>query len=78
MLAEEKQAKTANGETSDEQEAGGWHTTKVDSPTVISTLKNLSLIYRRQGKYDAAEILDQVAQRSSRQQAERFLQSKAK
>lgn len=78
MLAEERQAKTASGETTDEQDTGAWHTAKVDSPTVISTLKNLSLIYRRQGKYDAAEILDQVAQRSSRQQAERFLQSKSK
>lgn len=79
MLAEERQEFINNngGDNSGEgQETGAWHKVKVNSPTIISTLKNLSLIYRRQGKYDAAEILDSVAQRNSRQQAERFLQNK--
>jgi len=45
---------------------GGWHkAAKVDSPTVTTTLKNLGALYRRQGKYEAAETLEDCAMRSS-------------
>jgi len=46
-------------------EYGGWHkAAKVDSPTVTTTLKNLGALYRRQGKYEAAETLEDCALRS--------------
>ncbi|CAF1659597.1 unnamed protein product [Adineta ricciae] len=41
---------------------GGWYKTVLtDQPTVTTTLKNLSLLYRRQGKHEAAEILENCA-----------------
>ena len=44
---------------------GGWHkAAKVDSPTVINTLKNLCALYRRQGKHEAADALENCALRS--------------
>ena len=46
-------------------EYGGWHkAAKADSPTVTTTLKNLGALYRRQGKYEAAETLEDCALRS--------------
>ena len=36
---------------------------KVDSPTVMTTLKNLGALYRRQGKYEAAATLEDYALR---------------
>lgn len=45
-------------------EYGGWHkAAKVDSPTVTTTLKNLCALYRRQGKFEAAESLENCALR---------------
>ncbi|VDM98761.1 unnamed protein product [Thelazia callipaeda] len=50
------------------QEYGGWHkAAKVDSPTVTTTLKNLGALYRRQGKYEAAETLEDAALRAKKQ-----------
>ena len=44
---------------------GGWHkAARIASPTVQATLRNLSALYRRQGKYDAAETLEECALRS--------------
>jgi kinesin light chain len=41
---------------------GGWYKTILtDQPTVTTTLKNLSLLYRRQGKYEAADTLENCA-----------------
>lgn len=34
------------------------------SPTVTTTLKNLGALYRRQGKFEAAETLEEAAKRS--------------
>ncbi len=34
------------------------------SPTVTTTLRNLSALYRRQGKFEAAETLEECANRS--------------
>ena len=48
-------------------EYGAWHKApKVDSPTVTTTLKNLGALYRRQGKYEAAETLEDCAMRSKK------------
>ena len=65
MLAEERQD---GNDIQQSHAAGTWYTGKVDSPTVATTLKNLSALYRRQGKFEAAETLETVAQRTSRQQ----------
>ena len=49
-------------------EYGGWYkAAKVDSPTVTTTLKNLGALYRRQGKYEAAETLEDCALRSRKE-----------
>ena len=40
---------------------------KVDNPTVTTTLKNLGALYRRQGKYQAAETLEDAALRAKKQ-----------
>lgn len=39
---------------------------KVDNPTVTTTLKNLGALYRRQGKYQAAETLEDAALRAKK------------
>ena len=36
------------------------------SPTVTTTLKNLGALYRRQGKYDAAETLEECAMKTKK------------
>ncbi|XP_043915965.1 kinesin light chain 1-like isoform X3 [Protopterus annectens] len=49
-------------------EYGGWYKAcKVNSPTVNTTLKNLGALYRRQGKLEAAETLEECAMRSRKQ-----------
>lgn len=49
-------------------EYGAWHkAAKVDSPTVNTTLKNLGALYRRQGKFEAAETLEDCAVRSKKE-----------
>ncbi|XP_029806558.1 kinesin light chain 1 isoform X3 [Suricata suricatta] len=49
-------------------EYGSWYKAcKVDSPTVTTTLKNLGALYRRQGKFEAAETLEEAAMRSRKQ-----------
>jgi len=53
-------------------EYGGWHwhkNAKVDSPTVTTTLKNLGALYRRQGKYEAAETVEECAMKSKKNAA---------
>ena len=53
----------AGGGTYDAQ--GGWYKTiRADTPTVTTTLKNLSLLYRRQGRYEAADTLESCASRA--------------
>uniref|UniRef100_A0A8D3BWV7 Kinesin light chain n=1 Tax=Scophthalmus maximus TaxID=52904 RepID=A0A8D3BWV7_SCOMX len=49
-------------------EYGGWYKAcKVNSPTVNTTLRNLGALYRRQGKLEAAETLEECAVRSRKQ-----------
>nr|CAB3259136.1 kinesin light chain 1-like [Phallusia mammillata] len=71
MHAEEREASAYAGQHKDTApyaEYGGWYkAAKVDSPTVTTTLKNLGALYRRQGKYEAAQTLENCATRSTRQ-----------
>ncbi|KAK6108072.1 Tetratricopeptide repeat family protein [Brugia pahangi] len=69
QIAEDREEnKHKGGDTSSYQEYGGWHkAAKVDSPTVTTTLKNLGALYRRQGKYEAAETLEDAALRAKKQ-----------
>ncbi|XP_046664593.1 kinesin light chain isoform X3 [Homalodisca vitripennis] len=69
QVAEEREEnKHRNKENAPYGEYGGWHkAAKVDSPTVTTTLKNLGALYRRQGKYEAAETLEDCALRSRKE-----------
>ncbi|KAL4656353.1 kinesin light chain 1 isoform X7 [Arapaima gigas] len=70
MHAEEReeQSKGKQKDGSTFGEYGGWYKAcKVDSPTVTTTLKNLGALYRRQGKFEAAETLEEAAMRSRKQ-----------
>ncbi|XP_010871352.2 kinesin light chain 4 isoform X2 [Esox lucius] len=59
---ESKQSKEGYGDY------GGWYKNcKVNSPTVNTTLRNLGALYRRQGKIEAAETLEECALRSRKQ-----------
>jgi len=56
---------------------GGWHkAAKVDSPTVTTTLKNLGALYRRQGKFEAAETLEDCAMKSRKNALDLVRQTK--
>ncbi|KAM4541214.1 kinesin light chain 1 isoform 1-T2 [Fundulus diaphanus] len=70
MHAEEReeQSKGKQKDSSPFGEYGGWYKAcKVDSPTVTTTLKNLGALYKRQGKFEAAETLEEAAMRSRKQ-----------
>ncbi|XP_028620272.1 kinesin light chain 1 [Grammomys surdaster] len=69
MHAEEREeCKGKQKDGSSFGEYGGWYKAcKVDSPTVTTTLKNLGALYRRQGKFEAAETLEEAAMRSRKQ-----------
>uniref|UniRef100_A0A0M3I0G9 Kinesin light chain n=1 Tax=Ascaris lumbricoides TaxID=6252 RepID=A0A0M3I0G9_ASCLU len=69
QIAEDREENKHKGADSGTyQEYGGWHkAAKVDSPTVTTTLKNLGALYRRQGKYEAAETLEDAALRAKKQ-----------
>lgn len=45
----------------------------VDNATVATTLKNLGAIYRKQGKFEAAETLEDVVLRARREEQARNL-----
>ncbi|UYV77509.1 KLC4 [Cordylochernes scorpioides] len=69
QVAEEREEnKNKQKENAPYGEYGGWHkAAKVDSPTVATTLKNLGALYRRQGKYEAAETLEDCALRARKE-----------
>ncbi|XP_023315915.1 kinesin light chain isoform X1 [Trichogramma pretiosum] len=75
QVAEEREEnKHKNKENAPYGEYGGWHkAAKVDSPTFNTTLKNLGALYRRQGKYEAAETLEDCAIRSRRELVQQAL-----
>ncbi|XP_054929080.1 kinesin light chain isoform X2 [Dermacentor andersoni] len=72
QLAEEREEnKSQRRDNAPYGEYGGWHkAAKVDSPTVATTLKNLGALYRRQGKYEAAETLEDCALRARKEALE--------
>ncbi|XP_030626727.1 kinesin light chain 4 [Chanos chanos] len=72
MHAEEREeCKGRYGESPHYGEYGGWYKAcKVNSPTVNTTLRNLGALYRRQGKTEAANTLEECAMRSRKQGAE--------
>ena len=41
-----------------DDQSNWYKTIRMDTPTVTTTLKNLSLLYRRQGRYDTANTLE--------------------
>ncbi|CAB3398885.1 unnamed protein product [Caenorhabditis bovis] len=67
QIAEEREENKHKGEPAVADQAGWAKAAKVDSPTVTTTLKNLGALYRRQGKYEAAETLEDVALRAKKQ-----------
>uniref|UniRef100_A0A674PJ55 Kinesin light chain n=1 Tax=Takifugu rubripes TaxID=31033 RepID=A0A674PJ55_TAKRU len=75
MHAEEREemSKAKNRENTPYGEYGGWYKAcKVNSPTVNTTLRNLGALYRRQGKLEAAETLEECAVRSRKQVCSTF------
>uniref|UniRef100_A0A673ITS2 Kinesin light chain n=1 Tax=Sinocyclocheilus rhinocerous TaxID=307959 RepID=A0A673ITS2_9TELE len=64
MHAEEREemSKGKHRDNTPYGEYGGWYKAcKVNSPTVNTTLRNLGALYRRQGKLEAAETLEECA-----------------
>lgn len=43
------------------------------SPTVATTLKNLGALYRRQGKYEAADTLEDCALRARKEVCMKYI-----
>ncbi|XP_050344265.1 kinesin light chain isoform X2 [Nymphalis io] len=80
QVAEEREEnKHLQRENAPYGEYGGWHkAAKVDSPTVTTTLKNLGALYRRQGKYEAAETLEDCALRSRKEALDIVKQARAR
>ncbi|KAM4694751.1 kinesin light chain 4 isoform 3-T5 [Discoglossus pictus] len=79
MHAEEREemSKAPHNDSTPYSEYGGWYKAcRVNSPTVNTTLRNLGALYRRQGKLEAAETLEQCAVRSRRQGLDPVNQSK--
>ena len=60
------QQNSQSGTTNENRDAQGrcYKAILADQPTVTTTLKNLSLLYRRQGKYKVAETLEICATKS--------------
>uniref|UniRef100_A0A674MYG2 Kinesin light chain n=1 Tax=Takifugu rubripes TaxID=31033 RepID=A0A674MYG2_TAKRU len=68
MHAEEREEMRKSAINTPYGEYGGWYKAcKVNSPTVNTTLRNLGALYRRQGKLEAAETLEECAVRSRKQ-----------
>ncbi|TRY83355.1 hypothetical protein DNTS_015074, partial [Danionella cerebrum] len=78
MHAEEREeSKGKRKDSGPYGEYGGWYKAcKVDSPTVNTTLKSLGALYRRQGKLEAAETLEECATKNRKQGIDAINQSK--
>ncbi|CAG7833746.1 unnamed protein product [Allacma fusca] len=77
QVAEEREENKLKNKDMSGSDYGGWHkTAKVDSPTVTTTLKNLGFLYRRQGKYEAAETVEECASRSRKEALDVIKQAK--
>ncbi|PAV71654.1 hypothetical protein WR25_13119 [Diploscapter pachys] len=70
QIAEDREENKSKGEPTQAllDQPSFMKAARVDSPTVTTTLKNLGALYRRQGKYEAAETLEDVALRAKKQQ----------
>ncbi|XP_052829563.1 kinesin light chain isoform X6 [Octopus bimaculoides] len=68
MQAEEREENKANNkDVSQQPDFSSWlQTQNAESPTVTTTLKNLGALYRKQGKYEAAETLEECALQSKK------------
>ncbi|EGT47035.1 hypothetical protein CAEBREN_06300 [Caenorhabditis brenneri] len=68
QIAEEREENKHKGENSSgNEQADCRNVPKVDSPTIIATIKKLEEIHRQQGKYQAAETLADVVLRAKKQ-----------
>ncbi|XP_021947318.1 kinesin light chain isoform X1 [Folsomia candida] len=77
QVAEEREENKSKNKEGSAADYGVWHkTAKVDSPTVTTTLKNLGFLYRRQGKYEAAETVEECAMRSRKEALDVIKQAK--
>ncbi|TNN11800.1 Kinesin light chain isoform 3 [Schistosoma japonicum] len=64
MLAEERQSgllSNANKDISETVQSMWSRISRSENPTVGTTLRNLVALYRRQGKFEAADIIDECA-----------------
>ncbi|XP_056156080.1 kinesin light chain 2 [Lampris incognitus] len=77
MHAEEREESKGKRKDLPYVEYGSWYKAcKVDSPTVNTTLKSLGALYRRQGKMEAAETLEECATKTRKQGIDAINQSK--
>uniref|UniRef100_A0A671RGL7 Kinesin light chain n=1 Tax=Sinocyclocheilus anshuiensis TaxID=1608454 RepID=A0A671RGL7_9TELE len=78
MHAEEREeSKGKRKDSGPYGEYGSWYKAcKVDSPTVNTTLKSLGALYRRQGKLEAAETLEECTTKTRKQGIDAINQSK--
>ncbi|XP_026077493.1 kinesin light chain 1-like [Carassius auratus] len=67
MHAEEREEGELSDNTLYQKQGCGYKASKVDSPIINVTLRNLAALYRRQGKIMAAEMLEECATRSHKQ-----------
>ncbi|KAL1278924.1 hypothetical protein QQF64_025597, partial [Cirrhinus molitorella] len=76
MHAEEREEMTKGklrDITPDEKHGGGYKVSKVNSAVMNTTLKNLATLFRRQGKMKAADMLEECATKSHKQDDNRAL-----
>uniref|UniRef100_A0A8C8SD55 Kinesin light chain n=1 Tax=Pelusios castaneus TaxID=367368 RepID=A0A8C8SD55_9SAUR len=78
MHAEEREeSKERSKDSVPYGEYGSWYKAcKVDSPTVNTTLKSLGALYRRQGKLEAADTLEECAMKTRKQGVHAISQTK--
>ncbi|KAG5447153.1 Kinesin light chain [Clonorchis sinensis] len=64
MLAEDRQAGLVT--ETDVAQSLAARLSRQESQTVVTTLRNLAALYRRQGKFEAADVVDECAGRTSK------------
>ncbi|KAI1719510.1 tetratricopeptide repeat domain-containing protein [Ditylenchus destructor] len=68
QIAEDREENRSTDTGTYQENNGNWQNAmKMDNPAVTTTLKNLGALYRRQGKYQAAETLEDAALRAKKQ-----------
>ncbi|KAH7964492.1 hypothetical protein HPB51_027270 [Rhipicephalus microplus] len=65
-----KEGKDDNEDGEDTEDCENLLVEVLECPTVATTLKNLGALYRRQGKYEAAETLEDCALRARKEALE--------